>query len=88
MMNTMQQMPMPQVATPCPPLSPLLLLRLTCAPLPPPQQSKMSFPAAQHYSQWGQWYGNGHQISQYVPNGWQVPTYGVYGHAWNQQGFK
>lgn len=48
----------------------------------------MSFPAAQHYGQWGQWYGNGHQISQYVPNGWQVPTYGVYGHAWNQQGFK
>lgn len=48
----------------------------------------MSFPAAQPYGQWGQWYGNGHQISQYVPNGWQVPTYGVYGHAWNQQGFK
>ncbi|CAB1322168.1 unnamed protein product [Coregonus sp. 'balchen'] len=29
------------------------------------------------------------QIGQYVPNGWQVPTYGVYGQAqaWNQQGF-
>lgn len=53
-----------------------------------PQQNKVSFPAAQHYGQWGQWYGNGHQIGQYVPNGWQVPTYGVYGHAWNQQGFK
>lgn len=49
----------------------------------------MSFPAAaQPYGQWGQWYGNGPQISQYVPNGWQVPTYGVYGQAWNQQGFK
>lgn len=52
------------------------------------QQNKMSFPAAQPYGQWGQWYGNGPQISQYVPNGWQVPTYGVYGQAWNQQGFK
>lgn len=52
------------------------------------QQNKVSFPAAQPYGQWGQWYGNGHQIGQYVPNGWQVPTYGVYGPAWNQQGFK
>lgn len=52
------------------------------------QQNKMGFPAAQPYGQWGQWYGNGPQISQYVPNGWQVPTYGVYGQAWNQQGFK
>ncbi|XP_075961158.1 cytotoxic granule associated RNA binding protein TIA1-like isoform X1 [Anarhichas minor] len=56
--------------------------------MPLPQQNKMSFPAAaQPYGQWGQWYGNGPQISQYVPNGWQVPTYGVYGQAWNQQGF-
>lgn len=57
----------------------------SCCPL---QQNKVSFPAAQPYGQWGQWYGNGHQIGQYVPNGWQVPTYGVYGPAWNQQGFK
>uniref|UniRef100_A0AAQ4S7D5 RRM domain-containing protein n=1 Tax=Gasterosteus aculeatus aculeatus TaxID=481459 RepID=A0AAQ4S7D5_GASAC len=56
--------------------------------MPLPQQNKMSFPAAaQPYGQWGQWYGNGPQISQYVPNGWQVPTYNVYGQAWNQQGF-
>ncbi|XP_026177192.1 nucleolysin TIA-1-like isoform X4 [Mastacembelus armatus] len=55
--------------------------------MPMPQQNKMGFPAAQPYGQWGQWYGNGPQISQYVPNGWQVPTYGVYGQAWNQQGF-
>lgn len=54
-----------------------------------PQPNKVSFPAAQPYGQWGQWYGNGPQIGQYVPNGWQqVPTYGVYGQAWNQQGFK
>ncbi|KAM9393404.1 cytotoxic granule associated RNA binding protein TIA1-like isoform 2-T2 [Pholidichthys leucotaenia] len=53
-----------------------------------PQQNKMGFAAAQPYGQWGQWYCNGPQISQYVPNGWQVPTYGVYGQAWNQQGFK
>ncbi|MEQ2191188.1 hypothetical protein XENOCAPTIV_023214 [Xenoophorus captivus] len=52
------------------------------------QQNKIGFAAAQPYSQWGQWYGNGPQISQYVPNGWQVPTYGVYSQAWNQQGFK
>uniref|UniRef100_A0A673G199 Nucleolysin TIA-1-like n=1 Tax=Sinocyclocheilus rhinocerous TaxID=307959 RepID=A0A673G199_9TELE len=52
-----------------------------------PQQNKVGF-AAQPYGQWGQWYGNAQQISQYVPNGWQVPTYGVYGQAWNQQGFK
>lgn len=57
-------------------------------PYVPFQQNKVSFPAAQPYGQWGQWYGNGHQIGQYVPNGWQVPTYGVYGPAWNQQGFK
>lgn len=47
----------------------------------------MSF-AAQHYSQWGQWYGNTQQIGQYVPNGWQVPSYGVYGQTWDQQGYK
>uniref|UniRef100_A0A8C1T242 TIA1 cytotoxic granule-associated RNA binding protein n=1 Tax=Cyprinus carpio TaxID=7962 RepID=A0A8C1T242_CYPCA len=52
-----------------------------------PQQNKVGF-AAQPYGQWGQWYGNAQQISQYVPNGWQVPTYNVYGQAWNQQGFK
>uniref|UniRef100_A0A8C1T1R9 TIA1 cytotoxic granule-associated RNA binding protein n=1 Tax=Cyprinus carpio TaxID=7962 RepID=A0A8C1T1R9_CYPCA len=51
-----------------------------------PQQNKVGF-AAQPYGQWGQWYGNAQQISQYVPNGWQVPTYNVYGQAWNQQGF-
>ncbi|AWP06595.1 putative nucleolysin TIA-1 [Scophthalmus maximus] len=55
--------------------------------MPLPQQNKMGFAAAQPYGQWGQWYGNGPQISQYVPNGWQVPTYGVYSQAWNQQGF-
>uniref|UniRef100_A0A668AFU2 RRM domain-containing protein n=1 Tax=Myripristis murdjan TaxID=586833 RepID=A0A668AFU2_9TELE len=55
--------------------------------MPMPQQNKMGFAAAQPYGQWGQWYGNGPQIGQYVPNGWQVPTYGVYGQAWNQQGF-
>ncbi|XP_014351112.1 nucleolysin TIA-1 isoform X2 [Latimeria chalumnae] len=42
---------------------------------------------AQAYGQWGQWYGNAQQIGQYMPNGWQVPTYGMYGQAWNQQGF-
>uniref|UniRef100_A0A3Q1EN00 Nucleolysin TIAR n=1 Tax=Acanthochromis polyacanthus TaxID=80966 RepID=A0A3Q1EN00_9TELE len=25
------------------------------------------------------------QIGQYVPNGWQVPSYGVYGQTWDQQ---
>ncbi|KAJ0019804.1 hypothetical protein NQD34_007373 [Periophthalmus magnuspinnatus] len=63
MMNSMQQMPMPQ-------------------------QNKVGYAAAQPYGQWGQWYGNGPQISQYVPNGWQqVPTYNVYGQGWNQQGY-
>ncbi|XP_075885608.1 cytotoxic granule associated RNA binding protein TIA1 isoform X4 [Nelusetta ayraudi] len=52
-----------------------------------PQQNTVSFPA-QPYNQWGQWYGNTQQISQYVPNGWQVPSYGVYGQAWDQQGYK
>uniref|UniRef100_A0A8C7N0N6 Nucleolysin TIA-1 n=1 Tax=Oncorhynchus kisutch TaxID=8019 RepID=A0A8C7N0N6_ONCKI len=51
-----------------------------------PQQNKIGF-AAQPYGQYAQWYGNAQQIGQYVPNGWQVPTYGVYGQAWNQQGF-
>ena len=51
------------------------------------QQNKVGF-ATQPYGQWGQWYGNAQQIGQYVPNGWQVPTYGVYGQAWNQQGFR
>ncbi|NWS83243.1 TIA1 protein, partial [Toxostoma redivivum] len=50
----------------------------------PVQQGQLSYPPA--YGQWGQWYG-GAQLGQYVPNGWQVPTYGVYGQAWNQQGF-
>ncbi|XP_072258903.1 cytotoxic granule associated RNA binding protein TIA1-like [Pyxicephalus adspersus] len=49
------------------------------------QQSQISFPPA--YGQWGQWYGGAQQIGQYMPNGWQVPAYGVYGQAWNQQGF-
>lgn len=47
----------------------------------------MSF-AAQPYSQWGQWYSNTQQIGQYVPNGWQMPSYGVYGQTWDQQGYK
>ncbi|XP_054031238.1 cytotoxic granule associated RNA binding protein TIA1 isoform X5 [Dryobates pubescens] len=46
--------------------------------------SQISYPPA--YGQWGQWYGSA-QLGQYVPNGWQVPAYGVYGQAWNQQGF-
>lgn len=47
------------------------------------QQSKPTY-APQAYGQWGQSYGNGQQMGQYVPNGWQMPTYGVYGQAWNQ----
>ncbi|CAH2323268.1 nucleolysin TIAR isoform X1 [Pelobates cultripes] len=42
------------------------------------------------YSQWGQWsqvYGSPHQYGQYVTNGWQVPSYSMYGQAWNQQSF-
>ncbi|XP_075030824.1 cytotoxic granule associated RNA binding protein TIA1 isoform X3 [Calonectris borealis] len=50
----------------------------------PVQQNQIGYPPA--YGQWGQWYGNA-QIGQYVPNGWQVPAYGMYGQAWNQQGF-
>lgn len=52
------------------------------------QQNKVGY-TAQPYGQWGQWYSNTQQIGQYVPNGWQVPSYGVYGQAaWNQQGYK
>ncbi|XP_008286797.1 cytotoxic granule associated RNA binding protein TIA1 isoform X4 [Stegastes partitus] len=50
------------------------------------QQNTVSF-AAQPYSQWGQWYSNTQQIGQYVPNGWQVPSYGVYGQTWDQQSY-
>lgn len=46
------------------------------------------------YSQWGhqtwgnQVYGNPQQqYGQYVANGWQVPSYNMYGQTWNQQGF-
>ncbi|KAM9364668.1 nucleolysin TIAR isoform 2-T2 [Pholidichthys leucotaenia] len=50
------------------------------------------------YSQWGQWnqvYGNPQQqqqqqqqqYGQYMTNGWQVPSYNMYGQTWNQQGF-
>uniref|UniRef100_I3JVP6 Nucleolysin TIAR n=1 Tax=Oreochromis niloticus TaxID=8128 RepID=I3JVP6_ORENI len=51
------------------------------------------------YSQWGQWnqvYGNPQQqqqqqqqqqYGQYVTNGWQMPSYNMYGQTWNQQGF-
>ncbi|XP_078205245.1 cytotoxic granule associated RNA binding protein TIA1 isoform X16 [Callithrix jacchus] len=53
---------------------------------PVQQQSQIGYP--QPYGQWGQWYGNAQQIGQYMPNGWQVPAYGMYGQAWNQQGFK
>lgn len=51
------------------------------------QQNTVSF-TAQPYNQWGQWYSNTQQIGQYVPNGWQVPSYGVYGQTWDQQGYK
>ncbi|RXM36156.1 Nucleolysin TIAR [Acipenser ruthenus] len=42
------------------------------------------------YGQWGQWsqmYGNPQQYGQYMANGWQMQSYGMYGQAWNQQGF-
>nr|XP_057919867.1 nucleolysin TIAR isoform X2 [Doryrhamphus excisus] len=50
------------------------------------------------YGQWGQWnqmYGSTQQQGQqqqqygqqYVTNGWQVPSYNMYGQSWNQQGF-
>uniref|UniRef100_A0A3B4BID0 RRM domain-containing protein n=1 Tax=Periophthalmus magnuspinnatus TaxID=409849 RepID=A0A3B4BID0_9GOBI len=55
---------------------------------PDMMNSMQQMPMPQPYGQWGQWYGNGPQISQYVPNGWQqVPTYNVYGQGWNQQGY-
>uniref|UniRef100_A0A8D0AQU2 Nucleolysin TIAR n=1 Tax=Sander lucioperca TaxID=283035 RepID=A0A8D0AQU2_SANLU len=57
-------------------------------------------PQQVEYSQWGQWnqvYGNPpqqqqqqqqqQQYGQYVTNGWQVPSYSMYGQTWNQQGF-
>ncbi|XP_023420565.1 cytotoxic granule associated RNA binding protein TIA1 isoform X9 [Cavia porcellus] len=52
---------------------------------PVQQQNQIGYP--QPYGQWGQWYGNAQQIGQYMPNGWQVPAYGMYGQPWNQQGF-
>ncbi|XP_007252311.2 nucleolysin TIAR isoform X1 [Astyanax mexicanus] len=43
------------------------------------------------YGQWGHWnqvYGNPQQYGQYMTtNGWQLPSYGMYGQTWNQQGF-
>lgn len=60
----------------------LLTVSFSC-----PQQNKPTY-AAQPYGQWGQSYGNGQQMGQYMPNGWQMPAYGVYGQAWNQQGYK
>ncbi|XP_061766810.1 nucleolysin TIAR [Nerophis ophidion] len=48
------------------------------------------------YGQWGQWnqlYGSTQQQQQqqygqqYVSNGWQVPSYSMYGQSWNQQSF-
>ncbi|TKC40332.1 hypothetical protein EI555_005761 [Monodon monoceros] len=53
---------------------------------PMQQQNQIGYPQA--YGHWGQWYGNTQQIGQYMPNGWQVPAYGMYGQLWNQQGFK
>ncbi|KAK0149928.1 Nucleolysin TIAR [Merluccius polli] len=58
-------------------------------------------PQQVEYSQWGQWnqqvYGSPQQpqqqqqqqqqYGQYTSNGWQVPSYGMYGQTWNQQGF-
>ncbi|KAF3708459.1 Nucleolysin TIAR TIA-1-related protein [Channa argus] len=48
-------------------------------------------PQQVEYNQWGQWnqvYGNPQQqYGQYVTNGWQVPSYSMYGQTWNQQGF-
>uniref|UniRef100_A0A665TCN7 Nucleolysin TIAR n=1 Tax=Echeneis naucrates TaxID=173247 RepID=A0A665TCN7_ECHNA len=55
-----------------------------------PQQEYM-INYTQTYSQWGQWnqvYGSPQQqYGQYVANGWQVPSYSMYGQTWNQQGF-
>lgn len=44
------------------------------------------------YNYWGQWnpvYGNPQQqYGQYMTNGWQVPSYNMYGQTWNQQGYQ
>ena len=60
-----------------------------------PQKNKVGFPVQQYGGvggQWGQWYGNtqqvGQQVGQYVASGWQMPSYGVYGQPWNQQGYR
>lgn len=95
MVSPIQQVQMPQVRT-NPPLCGIHLNGRCSARSPPsnaalnPQQSTVSFAAAQPYSQWGQWYSNtaAQQLGQYVPNGWQVPSYGVYGQTWDQQGYK
>nr|XP_023676525.1 nucleolysin TIAR-like [Paramormyrops kingsleyae] len=52
----------------------------------PVAPNKVGF-AAQPYGHWGQWYSGTQQIGQYVSSSWPVPAYGVYGQAWNQQGF-
>lgn len=59
------------------------------------QKTKVGFPVQQYGGvggQWGQWYGNtqqvGQQVGQYVASGWQMPSYGVYGQPWNQQGYR
>ncbi|XP_056147554.1 nucleolysin TIAR isoform X4 [Lampris incognitus] len=48
-------------------------------------------PQQVEYNQWGQWnqvYGSPQQqYGQYMSNGWQVPSYSMYGQTWNQQGF-
>jgi len=47
-------------------------------------------PLQMEYGQWGHWnqmYSNPQQYGQYMTNGWQVPSYGMYGQTWNQQGF-
>ncbi|CAL8282064.1 nucleolysin TIA-1 isoform X1 [Gadus morhua] len=61
---------------------------------PMQQKNKVGFPVQQYGGvggQWGQWYGNtqqvGQQVGQYVASGWQMPSYGVYGQPWNQQGY-
>lgn len=58
----------------------LLINRSLIAP-----QNQLGYPPA--YGQWGQWYGSA-QLGQFVPNGWQVPAYGLYSQPWNQQGFR
>uniref|UniRef100_A0A8C2WVX3 TIA1 cytotoxic granule-associated RNA binding protein-like 1 n=1 Tax=Cyclopterus lumpus TaxID=8103 RepID=A0A8C2WVX3_CYCLU len=44
-------------------------------------------PQQVEYGQWGQWNQQQQQYGQYVTNGWQVPSYSMYGQTWNQQGF-